>query len=139
MQDAERELCATLNTLAMRLLDKAEVGPGRTSGSAAKGKGKARAPAQPPAAPAADDEGGSAGEEDDAEDADYGSRPAKRARRSKGGGEAPSREALHARAQGLLEQSFRVAEKGIAGRWGVVAGGGRVGGAPPLLLLLTTA
>lgn len=105
----ERDLCATLNTLAMRLLAKADAPPPAGKGKAAAGGSRAAAAA------AADDD------EEDEEEARE--RAAKRARRSKGGaGEPASREELTARAQHLLEQSFRVAEKGIGGELGAGPG-----------------
>lgn len=100
----ERNLCAHLNTLAMRLMAKAE-----DAAAPAKPSGGSRAQAAAAAAAGSDDELDSGDDEEAA-------RPAKRPRRSKSGVEALGREALLARALLLLEQSYRVAEKGIAGR-----------------------
>lgn len=107
-QEAERNLCAHLNTLAMRLMAKAE-----DAAAPAKQSGGTRAVAAAASAAAgSDDEAGSSDDDDEAV-----ARPAKRPRRSKTGVEALGREALLARALLLLEQSYRVAEKGIAGGW----------------------
>lgn len=115
-QDAERDLCATLNTLAMRLLAKAEEAS-TTAGKGNKGKGKGKvcaASSDDEAAAAEDgDEGGAA-----AAAAMGRSPPAKRPRRSKSAVDVLDRDALQAQALVLLEQSFRVAEKGIAGAAG---------------------
>ncbi len=105
-QEAERNLCTHLNTLAMRLMAKAE-----DAAAPAKQSGGTRAQAAAAAAAAGSDDEGDSGDDEDEEAA----RPAKRPRRSKSGVEALGREALLARALLLLEQSFRVAEKGIAG------------------------
>ena len=104
-QEAERNLCAHLNTLAMRLMAKAE-----DAAAPAKPSGGGRAAAAAAAAAGSDDEADSGDDEDE-----QVARPAKRPRRSKSGLEALGREALLGRALLLLEQSYRVAEKGIAG------------------------
>lgn len=101
LQESERNLCAHLNTLAIRLMAKAE-----DAGAGGRVRGAATAAAR------AGEEGEA--EEDDEALASQGP-TAKRPRRSKGGTDAPSGAELRARALLLLEQSFRVAEKGIAG------------------------
>jgi hypothetical protein len=108
LQEAERSLCAHLNTLAMRLVAKAEAAaPSAGAGSSGSGK-KARRQEL------AEEE-----QEEEMEAAVEAAspRPSKRARLSKGKGgvEGAGAEELLARALVLLEQSFRVAEKGIAG------------------------
>ena len=157
LQESERSLCATLNTMAMRLLDKAEAPPAKGGGSQSRAAGRERSSRQgsctgmhmwhaqlhpgpkqqatqqlalpargtwqctfniePSSAcfllfadVAADsDEEGGAGP--------ASPRPAKRARKSRGGFDALAPAALRQQAQQLLEQSFKVAEKGIAGGW----------------------
>ena len=103
LQEAERNLCVHLNTLAMRLVAKAEEAPGGSS--------------QPQARAVAAEGGGEGRAMWEDEEAAASPPPAKRPRKSKGGGEVPRREELQSRALQLLEQSFRVADKGIAGGW----------------------
>ena len=102
----------------MRLLAKAEE---------AGGVSQARGGAGLPSSQARQDE--AVAQDEDEEPASP--RPAKRARKSRGGVEALSREELLGRALLLLEQSFRVAEKGIAG--------GRVGAGTAVVLAATGA
>jgi hypothetical protein len=112
LQEAERQLCAHLNTLAMRLAARAQQGGG--GGSPASGP--ARRARQEGSGGGAAGGGEGEGEQEEEEEGRAGSpRPAKRARRSRGGLDALGPAALRAEAVRLLEQSFRVAEKGIAG------------------------
>ncbi len=107
LQEAERNLCGHLNTLAMRLLAKADAmagGAGSSQARLSQAGDAAVADELAPASAAGRGEG------------EPGSPPpAKRARKSKGGFDGLGREALRAQALLFLGQSFRVAEKGIAG------------------------